>query len=135
MKYPIIYQENHYDCGPACIFMLCEYYNIPYNKNLIIKKAQMCDRGTNIYNMNHILSLLGFNTSAVLVDDLNLYVFTNPFIAIIRLSENKLHYVIVYERIQNLLVIGNPALGLQYINIDVFLINFTGLVIVPIYNN
>ena len=135
MKYPIIYQENHYDCGPACIFMLCEYYNIPYNKNMIIKKAQMCDRGTNIYNMIHILSSLGFNSSAVSVNDLKSYIFTYPFIAIIHLTKKQLHYVVVYEQIQDFLVIGNPSLGLQYTNIDDFLINFTGFIIIPVYNN
>lgn len=52
MKYPIVLQRNCNDCGPACIYSLCKYYNIPYNQKDILSLVEGVDSDAvgDIYN-------------------------------------------------------------------------------------
>lgn len=133
MTYPIILQKTHNSCGPTCIYMLCEYYSIPYNKKEILQIANMTPSGTSIWYMQKVLRHLGFSCEAIKTEDFYQYDYNFPVIAIINSAKTLLHYVIIYKRNINILLIADPAFGLQNINIKKFLSNFTGMLIIPIY--
>ena len=131
MIYPLIFQKNHNDCGPACIFTLCNYYNIPYVKKEILKLAEVASNGTSIWNMQVALRALGFSCQAIYINNLFQYDYAIPIIALIKAHRMRFHYVIIYEKIDDSLVVGDPAWGIQRISIEVFLSVFTNMAIIP----
>lgn len=133
MKYPIILQKEYYSCGPTCIYMLCEYYNISYNSQNILSQTKTSKKGTNIWYMQKALRSLGFTSSAVTIENFYLYNYVIPTIAVIKPSKKLFHYVIIYNRINEALIIGDPAYGLYSTNIKNFLNNFSGILIIPTY--
>lgn len=133
MKYPIILQEEYYSCGPTCIYMLCEYYHISFDKQNILLQTKTSTKGTNIWHMQKTLRSLDFTSNAVFIQNFYLYDYEIPTIAVIRSSKKLFHYVIIYNRLNDTLIIGDPAYGLYPINIKNFLNNFTGILIIPTY--
>lgn len=131
MKYPIILQRNCNDCGPACIYTLCEYYNIPYNQKDILSQIDLTPKGTSIWNMQLALKSLGFSCKAVYIEDFFHYDFSIPIIALIKANNILLHYVVIYQKTENTLLVGDPSSGLQYILIKKFLSKYTNMAIIP----
>lgn len=72
MTYPLVFQKDFNDCGPACIYTLCKYYNIPYNQRTILSLAKLTPTGTSIWNMHIALESLGFSCEAKQVSDMSL---------------------------------------------------------------
>lgn len=133
MNYPIIMQKEFYTCGPTCIYMLCEYYHINYNKEKLLSQAKTSMKGTSIWYMQKALRYLGFTSNAVSIKNLYLYDYDIPTIALIQPHKNVFHYVIIYNCTDEILTIGDPACGLNSVLIQDFIINFTGILIIPIY--
>lgn len=133
MNYPIILQKELYTCGPACIYMLCEYYHINYNKKKLLSQTKTSMKGTSIWYMQKALRYLGFTSNAVSIINFCLYDYDFPTIALIQPHKNVFHYVIIYNRTGEILTIGDPAYGLNSVSIQDFIINFTGILIIPTY--
>lgn len=131
MTYPLVFQKGCNDCGPACIFSLCIYYNITYDKKEILKLAEITSIGTSIWHMQVVLESLGFSCEAVYINDFLYYDYRMPIIAMIKANRIHFHYVIIYEKKQKSLIIGDPAIGIQEIQIEKFLTKFTNMVIIP----
>lgn len=131
MTYPLVFQKEYNDCGPACIFTLCKYYNITYDKREILNLSEITSIGTSIWHMQVALKSLGFSCDAVYFEDFLDYNYHFPIIAMIKANEKLFHYIIIYEKKQNSLLIGDPALGIHEILIEKFLSVFTNMVIIP----
>lgn len=131
MKYPLVFQKKSNDCGPSCIFTLCEYYKISYTPKTILSLAQLTPKGTNIWNMQLILKSLGFSCKAIIIEDFSDYNYSMPIIALIKTNQNLLHYVIIYKKLGGFLLIGDPSFGLKYVQIEKFLQEYTHMVIIP----
>ncbi len=132
MLYPIIYQKEKYDCGPACIGMICAFYNKSVSVNEICHMANTDEKGTNIWNMQSTLKLLGFQTIAIKINDFVLvYDFLIPTIAVIRTFSDLNHYVVIYKKLKDNIIIGDPEKGLVEIKVSKFLNKFTGFLIIP----
>lgn len=134
MKYPFIFQKNSNDCGPTCIFMLCEYYRIPYNPNEILNLSNLSSKGTSIWNMQIILQSLGFSCQAKYLYNFLNYNYSFPIIALIKTSNNLFHYVIIYKKYKLSLYVADPAFGIKVISTRDFLLNFTYMTIIPKFN-
>lgn len=129
--YPIIYQENKSSCGPACIYMLCEYYHLNYDKKQILFHTRTSNKGTSIWQMREALHFLGFTSSAAEVISFTSYNLDFPIIALLMPFKDVYHYVIVYEKKATYVLVGDPANGLLYIEINKFIQHFTGMIIIP----
>lgn len=135
MSYPLVYQKSFNDCGPACIFTLCQYYNIPYDHREILALTGLTPAGASIWNMCIALQALGFSCQAVYIQDLYQYDYSFPIIVITKTQKELLHYVLIYKRIGNSLLIGDPFWGMQQMLIDMFLSKFTNMAIIPQFKN
>lgn len=133
MAYPLVFQKQNNDCGPACIYTLCQYYSISCDKRKIMLLTKLTPKGASIWDMQVALKSLGFSCEAVYIQDICHYDYILPVIAITEVKNSLLHYVIIYKKTENSLLIGDPALGIQEILVEAFIDKFTNMVIIPKY--
>jgi ABC-type bacteriocin/lantibiotic exporter with double-glycine peptidase domain len=132
MQYPIVYQKEKYDCGPACICMICAYYQSDTDIESVCRIAGTDEKGTSIWDMQRALRFLGFQASSIKIKDfISDYDFQIPLIAVIRKFPDNNHYVVIYKRLRKGLIIGDPDKGLREISISEFLKVFMGFLIIP----
>lgn len=129
--YPIIYQDNLYSCGPSCIYMLCEYYHINYDKQQILFHTKTTNKGTTIWEMRTALHFLGFTSIAVEIMSFSSYDLKFPIIALLMPIKEVYHYVVVYQKSRTLVIIGDPAKGILKMKISEFVRISTGITIIP----
>lgn len=132
MHYPIVYQKEKYDCGPACICMICEFYQSNTDLVTVCRIAGLSEKGTSIWDMQRTLRILGFQTASIKMNNfISDYNFEIPLIAVISKSAGNNHYVVIYKRLKNGLIIGDPDKGLIKMKITDFLKEFIGYLIIP----
>lgn len=132
MSYPIVIQKQKFDCGPACICMICKFYNISINLEVAFQIANTNENGTSIWHMQKALKIFDFQTAAIRIKNFSSnYDFSMPTIAVIGKLNTKYHYIVIYKKSEDNLIIGDPNKGLNKINIIEFLKTFTEFLIIP----
>lgn len=130
-KYAVRQVEKS-DCGPACLSMIAKFYGKRISVERIkqwVKADQNGANGRGMLNACSKMFLLakGFhlNNTEDFIEMCNSNIV--PFIALMNLSDNRRHYVVVFALEKGRVVIGDPALGIQYKKLDIFLNNFSGI--------
>lgn len=131
MLYPIVLQKEKYDCGPACICMICAFYRTSVNLETVCHLAGTNEKGTSIWNMRKVLETFGFRTSAIKIANIEAYDFHTPVIAVICKYPNIYHYIVIYKKQSGHLMIGDPGKGIVEIRISDFRKTFIGILILP----
>ena len=127
-KYKCIRQIEETDCGAACLATVCDYYG----KNVDILEARslaMVDRyGTTMLSLYKGSEKLGFhpeglsgNMNDLLAEELQL-----PCIAHVVVDEQLEHYVVVFEITDDMIIVGDPAKGLETYSVSDFEKIWTG---------
>ena len=133
-NYPCILQQNSYDCGPACLASISNYYKSYTTITKIRELSETTKDGTNIRGLLLASKLMGFDSKAVeiesdylkdtLDDD-----FTLPAIAHVIINSSLSHYVVIYKLTKNKVLVADPSIGLKYYTKEEFLNIWTGVLV------
>ncbi len=121
------YQENLMDCGPACIWMICNHYGYDFNINDIRNHTKIGPDGTSLYHLSDALEKLGFKNSPVEITFEELLKHAQKP-AILYWKQN--HFIILLEQTKSekflfggkkKIKIADPAIGTSYISREEFI--------------
>lgn len=131
MKYTFVQQFDATDCAAACLAMICLYYKKETTISQLRDKMGTDLKGTNLLGLSKCADELGFVSQTIRVDkDGFLSDFTLPCIANIITKDGMSHFVVVFKKSKNFVVIGDPAKELMRIAVDDFFKIFTGVLLV-----
>lgn len=94
MRYPFNFQLDSFDCGPACLQMLCGYYGKKYSLDFLRERCFINREGVSILGVSQAAESLGFRTLMVKAD-LESLKTECPLPAI--LHWNQEHFVVLYK--------------------------------------
>ena len=123
-KYPIELQEDHKDCGAACLSMIIQYYQgyVPYEElkdNLGVSKD-----GVSAARIIEVARKCGFEARGIegSFEEFQRETIILPCIAHVLLEKRYYHYIVIYEinMKKRYLIIGDPAKGIQKMNLKEF---------------
>ena len=107
-RFPIDYQMDSQDCGPATLKMVAKYYGRYYSLQFLRDKCGITKEGVSLANLATGAENIGLHTLAIrcTVDDL---INKVPFPAIIFWKES--HFIVVYHASRKYIYVADPAKG------------------------
>ena len=114
MRYQIVLQHSEEDCGAACLATVAKHYGRIFNLNRIREGVGTGWQGTTLLGLRRGADSLGFKARQVkaspeLVNQLN----RAPLPAIIHWKGD--HWVVLYGKKGKKYIIGDPAVGIRYL--------------------
>ena len=115
-------QDDNYDCGLVCLLMIARYYNCNVSKDYLERISSTTQDGTSMYGLLEAASSLGFNCYGKKGDVDALNNESLPFIAHVKINENKnlFHYVVVNSISNKKITIKDPSGGTKTMTKDEF---------------
>lgn len=114
----IVLQDGAKDCGAACLRSIIQYYGGNVTLERLIELTKTTKEGTTFYNLKEASEAIGLATRSYRVDDIEKIKEINiPFICQIT-KNNYTHFIVVYKIKDNKLLIMDPSIGKQ--SIDIF---------------
>ena len=130
IRYTFVKQHDATDCAAACLAMICLHYKKETTISQLRDKMGTDLKGTNLIGLGKCADELGFVSQAIRVDkDGFLSDFTLPGIANIITKEGLSHFVVVFKKSKEFVVIGDPAKDLVRVTVDEFYKEFTGVLL------
>ena len=117
MKYPIHYQTDSRDCGPACLRMISSFYGKEYASGFVKKICCQKRTGTTLLDLSIAAENLGMRATGVKV---SIEQLRNQVHLPCIISWNKNHYVVLYKISKSEVTVGDPAAGLLTYPIEIF---------------
>lgn len=115
-SFPIDYQMDSQDCGPACLKMIAKHYGKYYSLQLLRDKCGITKEGVTLTNLSTGAESIGLHTLSVKCRIITLSSKV-PFPAIILWNEN--HYVVVYRATTKHVFVADPTKGhVKYTHAD-----------------
>ncbi len=128
MKGYIVRQEEEKDCGASSLASIIKYYNgfVPLE---VVRCDTLTDnKGTNFYNIKMAALKYGFDSVGIINQDVS-----PPYIVQTRIN-NFNHFMVVYEKNKDNVVVMDPAVGLTKYTYQEFNKIFTGYILKLIPN-
>ena len=127
-KQVIVRQSEIKDCGACCLKSIIKYYNGYVSLERIRQDTNTSLEGTSVYHIKKAAEKYGFDVMAIKNLD---YTFDHslPVIVHVKYENGLCHFMVVYEKHNNELVIMDPSKGKTVININDFKKIFTGVLI------
>ena len=117
-KHLIVLQEGAKDCGAACLRSIIHYYGGNVTLERLIELTKTTKEGTTFYNLKEASEEIGLATKSYRVNDIEkIKEINTPFICQIT-KNNYTHFIVVYKIKDNKLLIMDPSIGKQ--SIDIF---------------
>ena len=120
-RYPIIYQHDATDCGPAVLAMIAAHYRKRISISRLRELSGTDRRGTTLAGLSTAAEHVGFSPNAVRATPGALAQLTLPAIA-----HFHNHYVVLYKVTRKHCLVGDPAFGLHRLSREQFLKAWTG---------
>jgi ATP-binding cassette, subfamily C, bacterial len=122
--YPLVLQQNEEDCGAACLASIAKYHGRIWTIGHIRSAVGTGQLGTTLLGLWRGAEVLGFKAragqaDAEVIDDIN----DLPLPAIVHWQGY--HYVVLYGKKGRKFAIGDPAVGMRYINRQELLANWS----------
>jgi ATP-binding cassette, subfamily C, bacterial len=122
--YPLVLQQNEEDCGAACLASIAKYHGRIWTIGRIRAAVGTGQLGTTLLGLWRGAEVLGFKAragqvDADAIDDIN----DLPLPAIVHWQGY--HYVVLYGQKGRKFAIGDPAVGMRYINRQELLANWS----------
>ncbi len=131
MRYTFVQQHDATDCAAACLAMICLHYKKETSISLLRDMMGTDLKGTNLIGIGKCADKLGLVSQPIRVDkDGFLSDFTLPCIANIITKEGMSHFVVVFKKNKDHVVLGDPAKDLIRVNTNDFLAQFTGVLLI-----
>ena len=117
MKYPLFKQNGFKDCGPCSLASVISYYGGYMSVDSLEGMMNTTKDGTTAYNLVETARKIGFESYGLKVDSLDNLKF--PLIAYVTINKTYNHFVVVYK-VDDKVLIGDPASKVKYITKDEF---------------
>lgn len=129
--FKLIKQHDSKDCGVACIAMILDFYDstVPISKLRLLSGTGT--HGTSAFGLVTALESFGF-VNEVFETDNSFWEESKlpfPFIAHVIIDESFMHYVVVYGRKKDKLLIADPSRGKRAVRAEAFNKEWTGILI------
>ncbi|GAB6013146.1 peptidase domain-containing ABC transporter [Viscerimonas tarda] len=108
-KFPTSYQVDTKDCGPACLQIICKYYDIHYDIEYLREISGARKEGTSVYDLVMALEKLNIK-SLVLQTSYKKLQNDVPMPCIVHWKGN--HYIVVYKITKKHVYVSDPQIGL-----------------------
>ncbi|MFY2559139.1 ATP-binding cassette domain-containing protein [Corallococcus terminator] len=118
---PEVIQTSAMDCGPAALKALFDGFGMSVSYGRLREACQTDIDGTSIDVLEELAGKLGLDaTQVVLPRDQVLMPETKalPALAVVRLADSNLHFIVIWRRWGNLVQIMDPALGRRWVSVD-----------------
>lgn len=131
MRYTYVKQHDATDCAAACMAMVCLHYKKETTITKLRDQMGTDLKGTNLIGLSKCAENLGFSSQAVRVDKEGfLSKYTLPAIANVLTKEGLSHFVVIFKITKKYVILGDPAKELMRVEIETFLKNFTGAMLI-----
>lgn len=107
-SFPIDYQMDAQDCGPACLKMIAKHYGRYYSLQWLRDKCGITKEGVTLMNLSTGAESIGLHTLSVKCSMATL-VGKVPFPVIVLWNEN--HYVVAYRATKRHIFVADPTKG------------------------
>ncbi|MCU0526516.1 MAG: peptidase domain-containing ABC transporter [Elainella sp. Prado103] len=115
MKYPVVQQHSHEDCGAACLATIAQYYGRRFSLTRIRETVGTGQLGTTLLGLRRGAMALGFQArSAVASPELLHHLDRVPLPAILHWQGR--HWVVLYGAHRQRYRLADPALGLREVS-------------------
>ncbi|WOB11356.1 ATP-binding cassette domain-containing protein [Piscinibacter gummiphilus] len=117
---PEVVQTSGNDCGPAVIKSLMEGYGVPVRYDRIREACATDVDGTSFDVLESLLERFGFDTDKALVppEDLLLKGHEHlPAVVITRLPTGLAHFIVLWERFGDRILVMDPAHGRRWLHV------------------
>lgn len=109
-----ILQKNQSDCGVVCLSSIIKFHGgIPNLEKLRIASGTS-RQGTTLLGLYQVANNIGFNAEGMQADMAFLRTIKHPVILHVVVNGSMLHYIVCYQIMENLFLIGDPAVGLKW---------------------
>ncbi len=126
----LVKQLDITDCGAACLSSISAYYGHHRSVSLIRSEAGTDKNGTSLLGLVKAAEKIGFQSSAVKIEDKKLIKEDLPAIAHLKIKEVWFHFVVIYSLNEHTVTIMDPAKGkLERISMAEFKKNWTGILL------
>lgn len=115
---PFYFQNDHMDCGPACIKMVAKYYGRDFSLQFLREKAGIGKTGVSLLGISEAAEVIGFRTKALKLTASQLS-RNISFPCILHWNQN--HFVVLYKVRKEGFYIGDPAVGVSRLSRAQFL--------------
>ncbi|HOK86980.1 MAG TPA: peptidase domain-containing ABC transporter [Tenuifilum sp.] len=111
-----VLQKNQSDCGVACLSSIIKFHGGVPNLEKLRIASGTSKQGTTLLGLYQVANSIGFNAEGMQADVAFLREINQPVILHVVVNGSMLHYVVCYKVSQNSFLIGDPALGLKWMN-------------------
>ena len=126
----IVLQDGYKECGAACLLSIIRYYGGNISINKLVELTNTTKIGTHFYNLREASILLGLESKAYKVDNINvLKELKMPFICQF-INNNYEHFVVIYAVSKDKVVLMDPAVGKRILTKDEVSKLWTGYVMI-----
>lgn len=108
-SFPVYYQHDAMDCGPACLKMVAKHYGRNFSLQYFRDKAFITREGVSLLGISDAAEGTGFRTMGVSVSFEKL-ASEAPLPVIVHWKQN--HFIVVYNIKKNKVYVSDPAFGL-----------------------
>jgi len=123
-RHPVVLQEDHKDCGAACLSMIIEHYHgyIPYEE--LKDSLGVSKDGVSAARIIEVAKKCGFEAKGVegSFEEFQREAILLPCIAHVLLEKSYYHYLVIYELHikKKYLIVGDPAKGIYKMSFEKF---------------
>lgn len=129
-KYTFVHQTEERDCGLASLNMLLLYYGKVLSLSYLKDLCNYEDSEMDFHSLSLIVQELGYASSAYYIDDLNdISHAILPCIAQVEISDEARHFVVIFDKVNEHIIIGNPANKIYTASLSSFNKYFTGYIL------
>lgn len=130
-SFPHFLQFDQNDCGVTCIKMILKYYNSDITNNRLRELTKTDKNGVSAYGIKKCFESLNFECKVLKAND-TIWLSTSnvfPLIANIKKENGSFHYVVIYDLVDNKLLVSDPADEISEITVESFNDIWTNIVI------
>lgn len=119
-RFKTVKQYENQDCGPACISTLLKYYGVKKNPYLLRHDCGTDQSGSSILGIQNCLKKNKFNSAAykIKITANNIDDIPKPFIQVEMGPHQMNHYIVVFAKEKDIVIIGDPKKGTLRVNVD-----------------
>lgn len=107
-QFPVFLQQSSNDCGPSCLYIISQHYELGIDYNSIKSFCDFTIKGVNFQSLLDAAARMGLEALPIKIDISMLKAIPLPAI----LLWNNNHYVVLYKVINNQYYVSNPMYGL-----------------------
>lgn len=116
LKLPFFRQTDYRDCGIACLKMVVSFHHKSSSFKKIQNETKIIKYGISLFELSRLAEILGFKSISVTIPFNKLYLISFPCIAYWK----KYHFIVIYEIINDKIIIADPAIGIIIYDLEDF---------------